>query len=334
MKKRKALIFGITGQDGSYLAEILLEKGYEVHGVIRKSATGNLKNIEHLLNSPAIDIHIHRGDLADTSSVTRIINDVQADEIYNEADQDHVRWSFDLAEYAVDITAGGVVRILEAIRLYSKQSKFFQPCSSNMFGICESDSQDENTTLNPQSPYAIAKSTAFYFTRHYRETYGLFASCAILYNHESPRRTSDYVSRKITSSVAAILSGRKNELFLGDLSAKIDWGHAKDYMNAAWAMLQLDSADDFVIGSGESHSVEDLVKEAFGLVDLDYKDYVRFDDNLVRVSRTSTLVGNVSKAKEKFDFKCTYSFSDLIKEMLIIDIMLEGLDPNDYFEIS
>jgi GDPmannose 4,6-dehydratase len=328
--KKKALIFGITGQDGSYLAEILLDKGYEVHGVVRKSATGNLKNIQHLLDSPDRDFQIHSGDLADTSSVIRIVSNVQADEIYNEADQDHVRWSFDLVEYAVDITAGGVVRILEAIRLYSKQSKFFQPCSSNMFGICESDSQDEYTTLNPQSPYAIAKSTAFYFTRHYRETYGLFASCGILYNHESPRRTPDYVSRKITSSVAAILSGKKNELFLGDLSAKIDWGHAKDYMKAAWNILQLDSADDFVIGSGESHSVEDFVKEAFGLVGLDYKDYVRFDNNLVRVSRTSSLVGNVSKAKEIFEFKCTYSFNDLIQEMLINDIKLEGLDPKDH----
>lgn len=328
--KKKALIFGITGQDGSYLAEILLSKGYEVHGVVRKSATGNLRNLQHLIDRDQKDLYFHSGDLADSSSLIRIINGVQADEIYNEADQDHVRWSFDLVEYAVDITAGGVVRILEAIRQYSRHSKFFQPCSSNMYGICESDSQNETTALNPQSPYAIAKSTAYYFTRHYRETYGLFASCAIFYNHESPRRTPDYVSRKITSSVAAILSGRKNELFLGDLSACIDWGHAKDYMNAAWNILQLESPDDFVIGSGELHSVEDFVKEAFDFVGRDFKEYVRFDKNLVRVSRTSSLLGDISKAKESFNFNCTYSFRNLIREMLINDIQLEGLDPKDY----
>ena len=196
---KTALIFGVTGQDGSYLSEILLQKGYQVHGVIRKSATGNLRNIQHLIDQNRDNFILHRGDLADTSSISRIISAVLPDEIYNEADQDHVRWSYDLSEYAIDITAGGVVRILESIRLFSPKSKFFQPCSSNMFGITDSLTQNESTQFNPQSPYAIAKTTAYYTTKFYRETHGLFATTAILYNHESPRRTDDYVSRKITS---------------------------------------------------------------------------------------------------------------------------------------
>jgi len=327
---KKALIFGVTGQDGSYLSEILLEKGYQVHGVIRKSATGNHKNIQHLIDQNLDNFILHRGDLADSSSISRIISTVLPDEIYNEADQDHVRWSYDLSEYAIDITAGGVVRILESIRLFSPKSKFFQPCSSNMFGLTDTLMQNESTPFNPQSPYAIAKSTAFYTTKFYRETHGIFASVAILYNHESPRRTDDYVSRKITSSLAKILARKLDYLYLGDISARIDWGYAKDYMNAAWRIMQLSEPDDFIIGSGNAYSVEEFVKIAFNLVNLDYKNYLKINDSLLRPSKTTTLIGDISKAKKMFDFKNEYSLNSLIKLMLTNDLIENGLNPKDY----
>jgi GDPmannose 4,6-dehydratase len=328
---KTALIFGVTGQDGSYLSEILLQKGYQVHGVIRKSATGNLRNIQHLIDQNRDSFILHRGDLADTSSISRIISAVLPDEIYNEADQDHVRWSYDLSEYAIDITAGGVVRILESIRLFSPKSKFFQPCSSNMFGITDSLTQNESTQFNPQSPYAIAKTTAYYTTKFYRETHGLFATTAILYNHESPRRTDDYVSRKITSSIAKILSGKLDYLYLGDISAIIDWGYAKDYMNAAWNIMQLSKPQDFIIGSGKAHSVEDFVKIAFSLVNLNYEHYLKINENLIRPSKTTTLIGDISKAEKMFNFKNEYSLDSLIKLMLSNDLIENGLDPKDYF---
>lgn len=327
---KKALIFGVTGQDGSYLAEILLEKGYEVHGVVRKSATGNYKNIQSIIKQNISTFIIHRGDLADSSSISRIISMVQPDEIYNEADQDHVRWSYDLSEYAIDITAGGVVRILEAIRLFSPKSKFFQPCSSNMFGLSDNLKQNEDTKFNPQSPYAIAKTTAFYTTKFYRETYGLFAATAILYNHESPRRTDDYVTRKITSTIAKILAGKEEYLYLGDISAQIDWGYAKEYMIAAWNILQLKDADDFVIASGVAYSVEDFLKIAFELVNLDYNKYVKINQSLVRPSKTTTLVGDISKAKKYFNYENKTDLKALIKLMLIHDLNENNLTPSNF----
>lgn len=330
MKNRKALIFGITGQDGSYLAEILLEKGYEVHGVIRKSATGNLSNINHILDQNLKNFIIHKGDLADSSSIFRIISEVLPDEVYNEADQDHVRWSYDLTEYSIDITAAGVNRILEAIRVLSPKSKYFQPCSSNMFGISTSKTQNELTPFNPQSPYGIAKTTAFYITKFYRETYGLFAASAIFYNHESPRRTTDYVSRKITSSLAKILAGKQNKIKLGDISAEIDWGYAKDYMYAAWNILQLDNADDFIIASGQVSSVEKFVEIAFSMVNLNYKEYIEIDQSLIRPSKTTALIGDISKAEKIFNFKNSYDLEGLIRLMLENDLKLNGLDPKDY----
>ena len=246
---KKALIFGITGQDGSYLAEILLAKGYQVHGMIRRSATGNTVNIDHLLQDKRIfgkRLFLHKGDLADQTSIYRVINEVRPSELYNEADQDHVSWSYDMVDYSSDITGAAVARILETIRQIDPKIRFFQPCSSNMFGKTESEYQNEFTKFNPQSPYACAKAYAYYITRYYREAFGLFASTAILYNHESPRRTPEYVTRKITQSVARIKLGKQKELKLGDLSAHIDWGYAKEYMEAAWRILQCDKADDFV----------------------------------------------------------------------------------------
>ncbi len=304
---KKALIFGVTGQDGSYLAEILLEKGYQVHGVIRKSATGNFMNIQHLIDKKMTNFILHKGDLADSSSVIRIISTICPNEIYNEADQDHVRWSYDLTEYAIDITAGGVVRILEAIRNFSPTSKFFQPCSSNMFGLSETQKQNEETPLNPQSPYAIAKTTAFYSARFYRNTYGLFVSTAILFNHESPRRTADYVTRKITKSVAMILAGKLEFVELGDISAKIDWGYAKDYMKAAWEMLQLEDPNDFVIASGQAYSVQDFLEMAFDNVGLDYKKHLKINEDFIRPSKTTTLIGDISKAERFFKFKSEHT---------------------------
>jgi len=320
---KKALILGVTGQDGSYLADILLEKDYEVHGMVRRSATGNTKNINHLLKNPKIlnnKFFIHRGDLADATSIYRIIDSIRPDEIYNEADQDHVSWSFDMVGYSMDITAAAVGRILEIIRQIDSSIKYFQPCTSNMFGITEDEFQNETTPFNPQSPYACAKSMAYYLTKYYRETFGIFASTAILYNHESPRRTEEYVTRKITKSVAMIACGKQDKLVLGDLSARIDWGYSKEYMEAAWQILQLEKPDDFIIGTGEAHSVEEFVDEAFSIVGLETKKYLSTDKNFIRPTKTSALIGDISKAKKRFGFDPKVKFKQLVKIMVEADL--------------
>ena len=323
---KKALIFGVTGQDGSYLAEILLEKDYEVHGMVRRSATGNTKNINHLLKNPKLlnnNFFIHRGDLADPTSIYRIIDSIRPDEIYNEADQDHVSWSFDMVGYSMDITAAAVGRILEIIRQIDTSIKYFQPCTSNMFGKTDEQFQNETTRFNPQSPYACAKLMAYYLTRYYRETFGIFASTALLYNHESPRRPEEYVTRKITSSVARISCGKQDKLVLGDLSARIDWGYAREYMEVAWNILQLEKPDDFVIGTGEAHSVEDFVEEAFSLVGLKKNKYLTTDVNLIRPTKTSTLIGDITKANKYFGFNPKVKFKELVKIMVDADIKME-----------
>ncbi|MCK4814809.1 GDP-mannose 4,6-dehydratase, partial [bacterium] len=302
---KKALILGVTGQDGSYLAESLLEKGYEVHGMVRRSATGNTCNIDHLINDPELfnnRFFTHPGDMADLTSLYRIINTVNPNEIYNEADQDHVSWSYDMVGYSSDITGAAVGRILEIIRQVDPSIRFFQPCTSNMFGKSESLFQTETDPFNPQSPYACAKVMAYYIVRYYREAHGMFASTAILYNHESPRRTEEYVTRKITKSVARIACGKQEKLVLGDLSPKIDWGYAREYMEAAWEILQLDNPDDFIIATGEAHSVKEFVEEAFAIVKLNPEDHVVSDNNLLRPTKTSTLVGDITKAREAFGF--------------------------------
>ncbi len=331
IQPKKALILGVTGQDGSYLAELLLEKGYEVHGMIRRSATGNTKNIDHLLQNPDIFgklFFTHKGDLADTTSIYRIINEVKPDEIYNEADQDHVSWSFAIPDYSYNITGAAVGRILEIIRQVDPKIKFFQPCSSNMFGNPVETPQKETTPFRPQSPYACAKILSFELARHYRRAYGMFASTAIFYNHESPRRTEEYVTRKITASAARIKAGVQKTLALGSLDAKIDWGYAKEYMEAAWTILQQERPDDFIIATGEIHSVREFLEEAFNLLDLDPYKYTTFDTKLIRPSSTGILIGDISKAKATFNFEPKVKFKELVGLMVKEDIKLTEAHKN------
>lgn len=310
--KRKALILGITGQDGSYLAEILLEKGYEVHGLIRRSATGNTKNIDHLLDR----ITLHRGDLADALSLFRIIAAVRPQEIYNEADQDHAGWSYDLVDYASDITGAAPGRILEIIRQIDPRTRFFQPLTSNMFGLTESCTQNEETPLMPQSPYACAKVYAWMLTKYYRQVHGIFASAAIFFNHESPRRAESYVTRKITKAAVRISRGLQEKLFLGDVEAQLDFGYAKEYMETAWRILQLERPDDFVIGTGEAHSVRAFAEEAFRQVGLSATDYVEIDPKLLRPGKTSTLIADYTKAQRAFGFTPKVRYRELVKIMM------------------
>lgn len=325
---KKALILGVTGQDGSYLADILLEKGYEVHGMVRRSATGNTRNIDHLIQNKKMynrKFFIQRGDLADTTSLFRIINFIRPQEIYNEADQDHVSWSYDMVGYSADITGAAVGRILEIIRQIDTSIRYFQPCTSNMFGLVSRHIQDETTPFNPQSPYACAKTFAFYLTRYYRQAFNLFASNAIFYNHESPRRTPEYVTRKITQAVARISLGKQKELVLGDLSAKIDWGYAKEFMEAAWQVLQLDKSDDFIIATGEAHSVQEWVEEAFRVVNLKPDKYLVVDQKLIRPTKTSVLIGDTTKARKIFGFNPKVKFKALVELMVKADLEREKI---------
>jgi len=326
MIMKKTLIFGVTGQDGSYLAEVLLGKGYEVHGMARRSATGNTRNIDHLISDKDLfnrRFFLCRGDLADPTSLYRNILRIKPDEIYNEADQDHVGWSYDMVGYSADITGTAVGRILEIIRQVNPAIRYFQPCTSNMFGKTDTLVQAETTPFNPQSPYACAKVLAYYFTRYYREAFGIFASTAILYNHESPRRTEEYVTRKITKSVARIACGKQDKLVLGDLNARIDWGYSREYMEAAWQMLQLDKPDDFIIATGEAHSVKEFVEEAFAVVNLKPEEYVVTDLSLIRPTKTSVLVGDISKARKCFGFDPKVKFKELVRLMVETDLCEE-----------
>jgi len=324
---KKALILGVSGQDGSYLAEILLEKGYEVYGMLRRSATGNTRNIEHLIQDPAIfnsRFFLCRGDLSDPTSLYRIINSIKPHEIYNEADQDHVGWSYDMVGFSADITGAAVGRILEIIRQIDPSIRYFQPCTSNMFGKTDCMKQTETTPFNPQSPYACAKTMAYYITRYYRNAFGMFASNAILYNHESPRRMPEYVTRKVTQAVARIACRKQDKLVLGDLSACIDWGYAREYMESAWQILQLDQPDDFVIATGEAHSVNEWVEKAFAIVNLKPSNYVVSDPSLMRPTNTSTLIGNATKAKMTFGFDPKVRFEGLVKLMVEADVEREA----------
>jgi GDPmannose 4,6-dehydratase len=320
---KKVLILGVNGQDGSYLAELLLEKGYEVHGMIRREALSSTYNINHLLQEPEIfgkRFFIYRGDLADATSLYRIVNAVRPEELYNEADQDHVGWSFDTPDYSYDITGSAVGRILEIIKQVDPKIKFFQPCSSNMFGKPTEIPQRETTPFNPQSPYACAKVFAYVLTRYYREAHGIFAANAIFYNHESPRRPEEYVTRKITKAAARIAAGLQDKLVLGDLDARIDWGYAKEYMEAAWNIMQQPKPDDFIIASGEAHSVRELLDEAFGFLNLNPDKYVEIDQSLLRPAKTGLLIGDTSKAKNAFGFEPKVKFKDLVKIMVEADV--------------
>jgi len=263
---------------------------------------------------------LHRGDLADVTSIYRIISQVGPQEIYNEADQDHVGWSYDMVGYSSDITASAVGRILEVIKQLDPSIRYFQPCTSNMFGLTDSEIQNETTPFNPQSPYAVGKIFAYYMTRYYRQAFGIHASTAILYNHESPRRTPEYVTRKITQSVARIALGKQDFIVLGDMSARIDWGYAREYMEAAWLMLQQERADDYIIATGESHSVEEFVFEAFRVVNLDPKKYIKTSSEFIRPTKTSTLIGDSSKAMSAIQFQPKVRFTELVKLMVESDL--------------
>lgn len=313
---KKALITGITGQDGSYLAELLLEKGYEVHGVIRRASSINTKRIDHIFSR----LNIHFGDLADGSALTRIVGKVQPDEVYNLGAQSHVRVSFDVPEFTADVTATGTVRLLEAIRHSGCKARFYQASSSEMFGLVQEVPQRESTPFYPRSPYGCAKVFSHWLTVNYRESYGLHASNGILFNHESPRRGETFVTRKITKAVAAILHGKQDKLFLGNLDAKRDWGFAGDYVEAMWRMLQQDKPDDYVISTGETHTVQEFLELAFGLAELDWRKYVEIDPRLFRPAEVELLIGDSSKARAAFGFQPKVGFHQLVKMMVLADL--------------
>ena len=320
-KKKKILILGVTGQDGSFMAKLMLEKKYFVHGVVRKSATGNLNNIEDILKKK--NFFVHHGDLLDLISIEKIIRKIKPDEIYNFADQDHVKWSFEIPSYSFDVTGASVVKILEIIRNYSPKSKFFQPFSSNMFGNSKNKKQNEKENFSPLSIYALGKVTSYYACQMYRDVYGLKIYGAIFYNHESEIRPEEYVTRKITRSVARIYYGKQKNLFLGDIKAKIDWGYAKDYVEAAYKIMQLSKPDVFIIASGKSYSIEHFAKKCFQYVGLNYKNYLRINKKLFRSSKTASLIGDTYKAKKTFNFKIKTNLDKLISIMMNNDLKIE-----------
>jgi GDPmannose 4,6-dehydratase len=322
---KKALITGITGQDGSYLAELLLAKGYEVHGIIRRASTFNTGRIDHLYQDPHLQgtrLFLHYGDLSDSVALTRLLYKVCPDEIYHLGAQSHVRVSFDTAEYTADVTGLGTIRILEAIRESQVNAKFYQASSSEMFGRAEEIPQTEKTRFHPRSPYGCAKVFAYWATVNYRESYGLFACNGILFNHESPRRGETFVTRKITRAVARIKAGLQNTLYLGNLDAKRDWGYAPEYVEAMWLMLQHDEPEDFVIATGESHSVREFVEEAFACAGFDWQDFVRTDPKYYRPAEVDLLIGDASKAHRLLGWRPQTKFHQLVKLMVDADIAL------------
>ena len=322
---KKALITGITGQDGSYLAELLLNKGYEVHGTIRRASSFNTARIDHLYTDPHINgvrLFLHYGDIADSTNLIKLLYRIQPDEIYHLAAQSHVRVSFDIPEYTGDVTGLGTIRILEAIRETGLKSKFYQASSSEMFGKVLETPQTERTPFYPRSPYGAAKVYAYWATVNYREAYGMFAANGILFNHESPRRGETFVTRKITRAVARIKANLQDKLYLGNLDAKRDWGYAKEYVEAMWLMLQQDKPDDYVIATGETHSVSEFLTEAFSYADLDWRDYVEMDPKYLRPSEVELLVGDASKARKTLGWEPKVTFTDLVRLMVDADMSL------------
>jgi len=313
---KKALILGINGQDGSFLAEILLSKGYEVHGLIRKTAKDNLQNIKNIIN----DINLHYGDLSDAISIQKAIKLSSPSEIYNEADQDHAGISFDIPSYNFDITGSAVGRILEIIKNTNTNIKYFQPVTSNMFGNIKASPQNEETPFFPLSPYACAKVFAYHLCKMYRTNYKMFISTATFYNHESERRTENYVTRKITKAAARISLGLQKELVLGDLSAKIDWGYAKEYMEAAWQIMQLAKPSDYIIGTGLETSVEEFVKKTFEYLNMDYKKFIKTSNEFIRPAKNLSLIADSSKARKDFGFSPQIKVDELIKIMVDNDL--------------
>lgn len=319
---KKALITGITGQDGSYLAELLLAKGYEVHGVVRRSSSFNTARIDHLYldpHNPDARMFLHYGDLSDGSRLSTLLARIQPDEIYNLAAQSHVRVSFDEPEYTGETTGLGTIRLLEAMRQSAPQAKFYQASSSEMFGAAPPP-QDETTPFYPRSPYGVAKVYSYWITKNYREAYGLHLTNGILFNHESPRRGETFVTRKITRAVARISRGEQNELYLGNLDARRDWGYAPDYVVAMWQMLQQPTGDDFVLATGTDLSVKDFVKLAFEHVNLDWEKFVRFDEKYLRPTEVDSLVGDASKARSALNWEPAVSPQELAAIMVEFDL--------------
>lgn len=325
---KRALITGITGQDGSYLAEFLLEKGYEVHGMIRRSSSFNTGRINHIysdIHEPGVRLKLHFGDMTDGTRLEKLIELVEPDEVYNLAAQSHVRVSFDIPVYTGDVDGLGTLRMLEAIRNAGGTAiRLYQASSSEMFGMAQEIPQKETTPFHPRSPYGAAKVYSFWQVVNYREAYGLHASNGILFNHESPRRGETFVTRKITRGLAQILAGKAQHIFLGNLDAKRDWGYAKDYVEAMWLMLQQDEPDDYVIATGETWTVRDFLTRTFGLVGLDWQDYVRHDPRYLRPSEVELLIGDASRAEAKLGWKARTSFDELVRIMVSADLEAEG----------
>ena len=322
MTGRKALITGITGQDGSYLAELLLQKGYIVHGLIRRSSSFNTSRIDHLYEDPhtnGVRFFLHYGDISDSTSLIRLIEETRPDEVYHLAAQSHVRVSFDIPEYTADVTALGTIRILEALRIVGLDSRFYQASSSEMFGKVAEVPQRETTPFYPRSPYGCSKVYAFWTTVNYRESYGMFACNGILFNHESPRRGETFVTRKITRAVARINAGLQDKLYLGNLDSKRDWGYAKEYVESMWMMLQQDAPDDYVVATGETHSIREFLDEAFGHVNLDWNDYVEIDERYYRPTEVDLLVGDPTKAERVLKWSPRTTFGVLVRLMVDAD---------------
>lgn len=324
MKKKKALITGITGQDGSYLTELLLEKGYDVYGIVRRSSVFGTERIDHLYQDPHHQppLKLIYGDLTDGGNLSWILNDIQPDEVYNLGAQSHVRVSFDQPIYTADVDALGTLRLLEALRMVKKPPRFYQASSSEMFGKVVEIPQNEKTPFYPRSPYGCAKVYAFWQTVNYREAYGLFACNGILFNHESPRRGETFVTRKITRAAGRIKMGLQEKLYLGNLDARRDWGFAGDYVEAMWRMLQQDQPDDYVIATGQSHSVRDFLDEVFGYLDLDWRQYVEIDPRYYRPTEVDVLQGDAGKARQKLGWEPTVSFQQLARMMTETDLRL------------
>jgi len=324
---KKALITGITGQDGSYLAELLLSKGYEVHGVIRRASTFNTSRIDHLYRDPHVNgvkLFLHYGDLADSVQMVKLLYELQPDEIYNLGAQSHVRVSFDILEYTGDVVGLGSVRILEAIREAGlvKKCRFYQASSSEMFGKVQQVPQTEETPFWPRSPYGCAKMYAHWLTVNYRESYNLHASSGILFNHESPRRGETFVTRKITRAATRIKLGLQESLYMGNLDAQRDWGYAKEYVEMMWVMLQQDKPDDYVVATNETHSVKEFIQETFGLLNLDWEKYVKYDQRYERPAEVELLIGNPAKAKRQLGWEPKVKFKELVKIMTEADLAL------------
>ena len=318
MSAKKALITGITGQDGSYLAELLLEKGYDVHGLVRRSSSFNTWRIDKIRDR----LDLHYGDLVDQNSLMRTLQLVQPDEVYNLAAQSHVKVSFEMPEYTTDVTAIGVLRVLDAVRALGLRTRIYQAGSSEMFGLIHENPQTERTPFHPRSPYGVSKVFGHWMAVNYRESYGLHVSNGILFNHESPRRGENFVTRKITMGLAAIRKGKAKELRLGNLDAQRDWGYAKDYVEAMWLMLQREQPDDYVIATGETHSVREFLEEAFSHAGLDWKEFVKVDSKYFRPAEVDLLLGDASKARKALGWQPKVTFKALVR--LMVDADMEG----------